>query len=310
MKQRRIRLGQIQRVSDTLEAVAADAYESHRKTLKNDDGRWFSPLRVHVLPKLGTTPIDRIDQHDIRDAMTPIWQTKNETARKALSRLKTVWLHALALGLNVDLQTLENAKLLLGRAEVSSNHIEAMPWSDVPEFYGTLGESQAELALRLLILTGVRSGSVRNLCWEQIEDDHWIIPPEHLKGRKNRKKTFTVPLSDEAQTVLNLARENQRGEHVFSSSRGGQLDKMAMRNHMVERDLAARPHGFRSSLRTWLAETTDCPNDVAEAMLAHETGSDVERAYKRTDFLEKRRGWTDLWSSFVTGGEADIAKAA
>lgn len=66
----------------------------------------------------------------------------------------------------------------------------------------------------------------------------------------------------------------------------------------------------RKTLKNVDAETTDCPNDVAEAMLAHETGSDVERAYRRTDFLEKRRGWTDAWAAFIIAFEADIAKAA
>jgi len=312
MKQRRIRLGHLHRVSDTLQSVADDAYQSHKKTLKNDgrDGRWFSPLRMHVLPRLGKMPIDRIDQHDIRDALAPIWETKTVTARKALSRLKTVWLHALALGFQVDLRTLENAKLLLGRTEPSSSHIPSMPWAEVPAFYGTLGEGQAELALRLLILTGVRSGSVLNFDFDQLEGSQWVIPAEHLKGRKFQRKTFTVPLSLEALNVLDLARKHQCGAHAFSNTRGGRIDKMAMRKLMVDRGLSARPHGFRSSLRTWLAETTDCPNDVAEAMLAHETGSDVERAYKRTDFLEKRRVWADRWSSFVCGIETDIAKAA
>ncbi len=311
-KQRRIRLGQIHRVSDTLQSVADDAYQSHKKTLKNDgkDGRWFSPLRMHVLPRLGKMPVDRIDQHDIRDALAPIWETKTITARKALSRLKTVWLHALALGFQVDLRTLENAKLLLGRTEPSSSHIPSMPWSQVPDFYKSLGERQAELALRLLILTGVRSGSVLNFDFEQLEGDRWVIPSEHLKGRKYQKRTFTVPLSPEALNVLDLARKHQCGDHAFSNTRGGRLDKMAMRKLMVERGLSARPHGFRASLRTWLAEETGCPNDVAEAMLAHETGSDVERAYKRTDFLEKRRSWTDAWSAFVTRVETDITKAA
>jgi len=185
MKQRRIRLGQIRRVSCALETVADDAYQSHKKTLKNDgrDGRWFSPLRMHVLPRLGKMPVDRIDQHDIRDALAPIWEAKTVTARKALSRLKTVWLHALALGFQVDLRTLENAKLLLGRTEPSSSHIPSMPWSEVPDFYKTLDESQTELALRLLILTGARSGSVLNFDFDQVEGDRWVIPAEHVNER-------------------------------------------------------------------------------------------------------------------------------
>ncbi len=197
-KQRRIRLGQIRRVGDTLQSVTDDAYQSHKKTLKNDgrDGRWFSPLRMHVLPLLGKTPIDRIDQHDIRDALAPMWETKTVTARKALSRLKTVWLHALALGFQGDLRTLENAKLLLGRTEPSSSHIPSMPWSEVPNFYKTLGECQAELALRLLILTGFRSGSVLNFDFDQVKDGDWVIPVEHSASRQEEGRSSVCLSSD------------------------------------------------------------------------------------------------------------------
>lgn len=312
IKERRTRIGQLRRVSDTLAAVAADAFEAHSKTLKYDgaDGIWMSPLRLHLLPKLGRTPIERIDQHDIRDALAPIWSTKNATARKALSRLKIVYLHALALGFAVDLQTIEQAKLLLGRHTPVATHIPAMSWQEVPGFYASLGETPVELALRLLILTGVRSGSLRNLRTDQIEGAQWVIPPEHLKGRKARTKPFTVPLSQEALNVFERARRYERDGHLFTNSRGGPIDKMAMRRLMVQRGLAARPHGFRSSLRTWLAEATDAPRDVAEAILAHETGSDVERAYRRTDFLEKRRVWMQQWSDFVTGKAQARAAAA
>ena len=34
-----------------------------------------------------------------------------------------------------------------------------------------------------------------------------------------------------------------------------------------------RPHGFRSSLRTWLAECTNASEEVAETVLAHKVGS-------------------------------------
>ncbi|CAK01954.1 phage integrase [Bartonella tribocorum] len=58
---------------------------------------------------------------------------------------------------------------------------------------------------------------------------------------------------------------------------------------MQQIGLEARPHGFRSSLRNWLAETTNAPYEVAETILAHTVGGKVERAYRRTDYLEQRR---------------------
>ncbi|WP_278875557.1 integrase arm-type DNA-binding domain-containing protein, partial [Paracoccus yeei] len=58
-----------------LKDVALDAFESRKAELKGDGkaGRWFSPLALHVLPKLGKVPVSDIDQTDIRDSLAPIW---------------------------------------------------------------------------------------------------------------------------------------------------------------------------------------------------------------------------------------------
>lgn len=65
--------------------------------------------------------------------------------------------------------------------------------------------------------------------------------------------------------------------------------------------MVARPHGFRTSLRTWLAEVTDAPHEVAEAVLAHAVDGSVVRAYRRTDFLDQRRALVERWADHVTG---------
>lgn len=85
--------------------VARDAFESRKAELKGDGtaGRWFSPLEIHVLPKLGKVPVAEIDQIDIRDTLKPIWSKKADTAQKAINRLAIVLRHAAALGLDVDL---------------------------------------------------------------------------------------------------------------------------------------------------------------------------------------------------------------
>ena len=61
-----------------------------------------------------------------------------------------------------------------------------------------------------------------------------------------------------------------------------------------------RVHGFRSSFRDWASEQTSVPHAVAEAALAHQVGSAVERSYARSDLLDKRRGMMDGWAEFVT----------
>ena len=297
----------------SLAIITADAFEARKAELKGDGtaGRWLSPLTIHVLPKLGKVPVTDLDQRDIRDTLAPLWHTKADTARKALNRLTIIMRHAAALGLDVDLQATDKAKALLGKTRHVAKNIPAMAWIDVPGFYASLEEpTLTHLALQLIILTGVRSGPLRKIRLEQIEGDIWTVPAEGMKGRKGATEAFRVPLSLEAQRVINLARPHARNGYLFPNTRGGVISDMTLSRHMERRGLEARPHGFRTALRTWLAEATDAPHEVAEAMLAHITDSGVVRAYRRTDYLEQRAKLGERWAEHVTGGAGQVVKLA
>ncbi|AXT28944.1 DUF4102 domain-containing protein (plasmid) [Ruegeria sp. AD91A] len=117
IKEREKERRQLERNMHLLKDIALDAFESRKAELKGDGkaGRWFSPLELHVLPKLGKVPVADIDQIDIRDTLAPIWHVKAETASKAMDRLGICLKHAAALGLDVDMQATMKAKALLGK---------------------------------------------------------------------------------------------------------------------------------------------------------------------------------------------------
>ena len=292
-----------------LRDVALDAFESRKAELKGDGkaGRWFSPLQLHILPKLGKVPIAEIDQRDIRDTLAPIWHDKAETARKAINRLSICFKHAAALGLDVDLQATEKAAALLGKQRHKAVNVPALDWRDVPAFYDSLSDgSITHLALRLLILTGVRSGPLRFMRHDQIQGDIWTIPADAMKGRKDATADFRVPLSIEAQAVLAQATRLARDGYMFPSIRKGVISDATMSRYMERCQMVERPHGFRSSLRNWIAEATETPHEIAETMLGHTVGGSVERAYRRTDFLEQRRVLLERWAGHVTGQSGQL----
>lgn len=295
------------RIDNTLEAVALDAFESRKSQLKDDGkaGRWFSPLRLHVIPKLGKVPVEDIDQQDIKMTLAPLWHVKADVARKAMDRLNIVLRHGAALGLDVDLQAVAKAKALLGQSRHTPKNIEAMPWREVPAFYETLAEPTiTHLALRLLILTGARSRPIRFLRAEHIFGDVWTIPAELMKGAAGKTTDFRIPLSTEAQRVVELAMPHARDGFLFPSVRKGVISDATMSRLMERRELRARPHGFRSSLRTWLAEVSGAPYEVAETVLAHTVGTSTQRAYSRTDYMDLRRPLMERWALHVTGQTA------
>ncbi|WP_373925602.1 tyrosine-type recombinase/integrase, partial [Bartonella raoultii] len=204
-----------------LKDIALDAFESRKAELKNDGktGDWFSPLKLHILPKLGCLPVSEITQTEIRNVLAPIWHIKAGTARTALIRLNLCLKHAAALGLDVDLQATEKARALLGKQRHKTQNLPAMDWRDVPAFYKTLCQKAAitQLALRLLILTGVRTNPLCHMHKDQVDGDIWTIPAENMKGRRDATTEFRVPLSSEALEILKQARLLSRNDFFFSA---------------------------------------------------------------------------------------------
>ena len=284
--------------------IAEAAYEAKKAELKNDgiNARWFSPLKLHVLPKLGSSSVEDITQQDIVQTLKPIWETKAETAKKAINRLNIVFTYAAAAGLDVDLNAIAKAKALLGKQRKQTQNTPTVSWSKVPAFYQTLAEpTTVHLALKLLILTGVRSYAVRYAHIDQFDGKTWVIPPENMKGQLHQVSEFRVPLSTEAREVIAVAKQFERNGYIFAGVRRGVISDASMPRLMERRGMSERPHGFRSSLRTWLAECTNATEEVAETVLAHKVGSKVVRAYRRTDHFEERAILMERWAQHVTG---------
>ena len=72
--------------------------------------------------------------------------------------------------------------------------------------------------------------------------------------------------------------------------------EMLLRRMQVEN---ATVHGFRSAFRDWAGDATEFPRELAEAALAHVAGDQVERAYRRSDALERRRELMEAWAQYL-----------
>lgn len=306
IRERRQQKTAMLRPHNNLNDIAHEAFESRKSQLKGDGkaGRWFSPLEIHILPKLGRMPVEEITARDVRDALAPIWHTKSETARKAANRLQIVIKHAAAMELNVDIGIVEKAKQLLGHPRHNPQNTPTMSWQDAPAFYGSLAEPTiTHLALRLLILTGSRSMPIRFAHVDQLKNDVWIIPAANMKAMVGKARDFHIPLSAEALSVWQAATQFARDGYLFPGSRKGVISDATMSRLMERRGLEARPHGFRSTLRTWLTDNTDASYEIGETILAHQVGSAVHRAYQHSDMLEQRRPYMEKWASYLVKGK-------
>jgi integrase len=137
--------------------------------------------------------------------------------------------------------------------------------------------------------------------WDEIDFDQqlWSCPEERMKtGEEHR-----VPLTNEMLSILEPLKVLQ-SEYVFEGQkRHRPLSNMSMLMLLRRMDAEGiTVHGFRSTFRDWAAEVASAPREIAEMSLSHRVGTNVERAYARSDLLDKRRMLMNEWSNFLVGG--------
>ena len=290
----------------TFAEIAELVFEARKERLRGNGerGRWFSPLRVHVIPKVGARRITELQQNDIHAAIAPIWRTKNETAEKALQRTRIIFQEARLMGYQVDPFLCDAARHMLGHVNQETKPIAATPWQDLPALFKRLDKPYASYqALRWTILTATRSMSARGARFCEIDGDIWTVPSDRMKGGVGKVEDFRVPLSTAALKVVESCRSLRQSDWLFPSPRTGCVTQNAMANILNDLREPGRPHGFRTSFRSWVQDTDSASWEVAETALAHTIGNKVERSYARSDLLEKRRVLMEAWGRFVMGAE-------
>jgi integrase len=304
--------------------------EKHRK-------QWSSTLDTYAKPVLGSKRVSEITMQDVLRVLEPIWQTKTETAKRLRGRIENVLSWAAVAGH----RTGDNpakwkgnlAEILPKPSKVTKGGNQpALALGDVQDWWRSLAkrEGMAAQALQFLTLTAARSGEVRGMTWDELDlgpdggsgvrplatpatTATWTIPAARMKAEREHR----VPLTPQAVAILRALPRMKDSPYVFFAPRGGMLSDMsisAVMRRMQESEIgsgrtgfldprskrAAVPHGLRSTFRQWAAEQ-GFPRDMAEIALAHFIGSDVERAYQRSDMLERRRAMMEAWACFLLG---------
>lgn len=301
----------LERHDPTLETLARDVLEARKSTLRREGkaARWLSPLEKHVFPKIGRKPISEIHQTHIKEALAPIWRTKFPTAEKAIQRLRIVFRQGKLMGFECDPFTVDAAQHMLGHVLHTPVHIEATPWQEIPALFQWLDNRDTSAScLQLMILTATRGHAARGARFSEIDGDVWTIPSERMKGQVGKVSDFRIPISRAALEIIERRRSIASGDLIFAGPRGGPITDASLSKFMKENGHAGRPHGFRTSFRTWVQDTDAASFKVAETVLAHTIDAKVQRAYARSDLLERRRPVMEAWAQHVTGGAGNVVR--
>ena len=295
------------------EEIAQQVHIDRMPTWKNakHGQQWINTLRDYAFPKIGRMPIDSIGQPEVLMCLSPIWTEKHETAKRLAQRIKIVLDVAKSKGFREGENPITSIKdaQVLPKVKAKAKHHAAMKWQDVPSFFDDLRnrEAMAAKALMFTCLTGSRTGEVLGMRWDEIDIEMrlWTCPAERMKTANEHR----VPLTDDMLAIIEPLKA-MASQYVFEGQkRHAPLSNMAMlmllRRMKVE---GVTVHGFRSTFRDWASEVASAPREVAEMSLAHKVGSDVERAYARSDLLERRRILMEQWSQFVAGESGNVVR--
>lgn len=304
---------QHRRTVPTFKEAAAQVHASHASSFRNakHKAQWLSSLTAHVFPAFGDRAVNLVEARDVLAALTPLWNTKPETARRLKQRIKVVLDWAKASGFRSGDNPVDGITKVLPRARKAQAHHAALPYAKVPSFLQALRASDAglsnKLAFEFLVLTAARTSEVIGARWDEIDLDAktWTIPATRIKaGREHR-----VPLSERCLELLGEAKVIADGGSFVFPGRSPRtpLSNMVflmLLRRMGHADITA--HGFRSTFRDWSAERTRFATAVCEAALAHVVKNKAEAAYFRSDLFEQRRELMNTWSKFATSTTADV----
>jgi len=276
-------------------------------------------LAKHVLPKLGTLPVDLVTAQDIQTVIDRLEKELGQHAQAVHVRqhlqclfdyardhkfvaeniVRTIgrWLPQRKRG---DVR--EQKQPRVGTIEEARQILQAMEAATASPFL--------KLAHRLIALTAVRKMEAVDATWSELDDamKTWTIPGERMKGRRGHQEDHVIPLTIQAAQVFQAARaladvQGIKSERVFPVMNRTSLNDMMTRVlPVIGLDGKHTLHGWRGTFST-LQNTEDPGAEmIIEVMLAHKTKSNVAGRYNDSKYLAARLEIARKWSDKLLDG--------
>jgi integrase len=161
------------------------------------------------------------------------------------------------------------------------------------------------IAIRLMLLTFVRTGELRKAEWPEfdLERAEWRIPKERMK----MDELHIVPLSRQAVELIRELQTYTSGRRwLFPNYRNPQMCMCSTTiNRALERmglngkdSIGFSAHGFRATASTFLNEL-GYRSDVIERQLAHAERNKVRASYNQAEYMDERRTMMQDWADMV-----------
>ncbi len=261
-------------------------------------------LNLHLLPKLGNTPITELTAPLVINTLQPL-QAKGhlETLKRICQRVNEIMSFAQNKGL-IEYNPL--AKISSAFLKPTVTNMKSISADELPELMKTLGRASIMYTTRCMIEwqlhTMTRPIETAQARWDEIDWDEnlWVIPADRMKKRRDH----LVPLTPQTLNLLNeMKKINGGSEYIFASYKdpmrpsNSQTANIALKRMGFKDRLVS--HGLRALASTTLNETKLFHNDVIELALAHVDKNQIRGIYNRALYLNQRREMLRWWSNYI-----------
>ena len=287
-------------LNDVFEKAMRDIVKVRRWCKPYTEAIWRRVSRMYTLPLIGDIPLDKITHKEVLRVLKPIWDTKHETALRAMYSLETLLNWAELQGYRTGENPAKwNGKLALvlsspfrGRKK---KHFKAISIEEIPMLCEKLWHSPklGHKAVLLGILTATRLNEFREAKWEEFDFENriWTIPSARRKD--GRPFPHRVPLTNE--TIALLKQLPRKTDCLFPGRKDTFIDRNTPNVALRWTGFKGTMHGMRSTFRDWAAITRQ-DLFASEIALSHNFGTQTTMSYLRTDMLDERREIMQKWA--------------
>jgi integrase len=299
--------------ANSFKAVAEEWHGKQKNRWKpRHAGQVLTSLKKNVFPDLGDRPIAAITPPELLAVIHKVEERgAHDLAARVLQRCDAVFRYAIATG---RLESSPARDLKGALTPPKKTRYASLESKEIPEFLERLdafdGQKTTQLAIKLLMLTFVRTGELRGAEWGEfdLENKVWRVPAERMK----QGIEHVVPLSDQAVEVLEEL-QKLTGEYdlLFPGSRNVAkpisentvlyaLYRMGYHGRMTG-------HGFRSMASTYLHDAGFLP-DAIERQLAHGERDKVKARYNNALHIDIRTDMMQAWADYLGSQKPDPDK--
>jgi integrase len=250
--------------------------------------------------------LDKIQTRDIARALDMIVKRAPVHANRVLSTIKQIFTYGTSRGDLEHNPARDIRSRDIGGQEKARERVLTM--AEIKKLWLFLDSEKHDIslqiknAIKIVLLTGVRSAELRLAQWDEFnfDDSLWTIPAEHSKAEITSK----IHLSPQVKALLLELKNVSYSSFVLSNVEGNaalSVNAIPRAINRIQERVGVpqwRAHDLRRTFATQLGESLRVDAVVIEKCLGHKLPK-IMATYNKNEMLQDRKDALNEWAKYV-----------